>query len=60
MRVRLEGCYTRLVQGVSDMWEIRNKRGKYYKRWKPSKAEAFYISVIAFAVIYLIFQVVRG
>lgn len=42
------------------MWEIRNKRGKFYKRWKPSKAEAFYISVIAFAVIYLLFQVVRG
>lgn len=42
------------------MWEIRNKRGKYYKRWKPSKAEAFYILVIAYAVIFLIVQFVRG
>lgn len=42
------------------MWEIREKKGKFYKRWKPCGAEAFYISVIAFAVIYLIFQVVRG
>ena len=42
------------------MWEIRSRKGKYYKRWKPSKAEAFYISVIAFAIIYLIIQLVRG
>ena len=42
------------------MWEIRSRKGKFYKRWKPSKAEAFYISVIAFAVIFLFIQFVRG
>ena len=42
------------------MWEIREKKGKYFQRWKPSKAEAFEIFIIAIAVIFLIIQFVRG
>ena len=42
------------------MWEIRSRKGKYYKRWKPNKAEAFEIFIIAFAFIFLIIQFVRG
>ena len=42
------------------MWEIRNKKGKYYKGWKPSLAEVLYIFTIASAIIFIIYQLVRG
>ena len=42
------------------MWEIRKKKGKYVQRWKPSKVEVFELLVIASAIIYLIYQFIRG
>lgn len=43
------------------MWETKIKRGKYYRRWKPDRVEAFEILVIALAVIFLFYQfVIRG
>lgn len=40
--------------------KIRQKGNKYYWGWKLSVAEALEILVIAFAIIYLIIQLVRG
>ena len=42
------------------MWEIRNKGEKYYKKFKPCGAELFGVIVITLAIIYLIFQLLRG
>lgn len=42
------------------MWEIREKKEKYFQRWKPSVAEVFGIVLVAFAIIFLIYQFLRG
>lgn len=42
------------------MWEIREKKGKYFQRWKPSVVEVFEIVLIASAIIFLIIQLARG
>ena len=40
--------------------KIRQKGNKYYWGWKPSVAEALEIAVVVIAIIFLIWQIVRG
>ena len=39
---------------------IRQKRGKYYKKFKPAGLDIIAGAVIALTVIYIIFEVIRG
>jgi hypothetical protein len=42
------------------MWEIRKEGEKYYKKFKPCGAELLGVIVTTLAILYLIFQLLRG
>ena len=39
---------------------IKHKRGKYYKKFKPAGLDIIAGALIALTVIYIIFEVIRG
>jgi hypothetical protein len=41
-------------------YTIRQKRGKYYKKFKPAGLDIIAGAIIALTVIYIIFEVIRG
>jgi len=41
-------------------YTIRKKRGKYYKKFKPCGADLVAGLIVALAIIYTVFEVIRG
>jgi hypothetical protein len=41
-------------------YTIRKKGEKYYKKFKPCGADLFTGLIVALAIIYIVFEVIRG